>query len=232
MQIGGLQKLTVLDYPGKVAATIFTKGCNLRCPFCHNKDLVVGLDQTGFIEETDLFTFLEKRQKILDGVCITGGEPLMHPEIGSLIRKIKALGYAVKLDTNGTFPERLSTLIDQDLLDYVAMDIKSSPAHYGEITGCEDLPIDQIEQSIQILLQNRVAYEFRTTMIKEYHSLEDFIEIAEWIKGAQAYYLQGFVDSGHLIGSSTFHAFTTEEAEAIQKTLSLKMPHVALRGYQ
>ena len=231
MQIGGLQKLTVLDYPGKVAATIFTKGCNLRCPFCHNRDLVVGLDQIGFIPEDEVFAFLKKRQNILDGVCITGGEPLMHPEIEPLIREIKALGYAIKLDTNGTFPERLSALIDQNLLDYVAMDIKSSPEHYAEITGCEALPIDQIDQSIHLLMKNRVAYEFRTTMIKEYHSVDDFIKIAEWIDGAKAYYLQAFVDSGHLIGSRKFHAFSTEEAEHIQKIVKPKMEKVTLRGY-
>ena len=198
MTINGFQKMTLLDYPGKVACTLLTGGCNFRCPFCHNAVLVTGGCSESYSEE-EILSYLEKRKGILDGVCITGGEPLLQKDITDFIRKIKALGYSVKLDTNGSFPDRLKSLVDEGLVDYVAMDIKNSIEKYPLTAGCDQKLIPFIEESIDFLLSGKVDYEFRTTVVKEFHNADDIFSLAKRIEGAEKYYLQFFEDSGGLL---------------------------------
>lgn len=199
MIIQGLQKLTLLDYPGKVACTVFTAGCNYRCPFCHNASLVVNTGENEIIPEEEVFSFLLKRQGVLDGVCVSGGEPLIQHDIEDFLKKVKELGYEVKLDTNGSYPDKLKNLVDKKLVDYVAMDIKNSQEKYGKTIGIEDYDIREVHRSVMYLLSGAVPYEFRTTVVRELHQKSDFVSIGRWIKGAEHYYLQQFVDSGNLI---------------------------------
>ncbi len=199
MNIIGFQKMTLLDYPGKVACTIFTAGCNFRCPFCHNASLVTHIDNSNKISENEILDFLKKRQGLIDGVCITGGEPLLNDDIDLFIKNIKDLGYLVKLDTNGSFPEKLEKLINSGLIDYVAMDIKNCKEKYHITTDCENINITNINKSVELLLKEKVDYEFRTTIVNELHTIDDVLLIGEWIKGAKRYFLQNFVDSGDLI---------------------------------
>ena len=199
MRIDGLQKMTLLDFPGKVACTVFTGGCNFRCPFCHNALLVTKLPEKPDYTEDEILSFLEKRVGLLDGVAITGGEPLLNPDIGDFIRKIRDMGYAVKLDTNGSFPERLKAIVGEGLVDYVAMDIKNRREKYAETIGLKNLDLSKIEESIEFLKSGAVDYEFRTTVVKQFHTVEDIRAAAEWISGAKRYFLQNFVDSGELI---------------------------------
>ena len=181
MFLSGLQKMTLLDYPGKVACTVFTAGCNFRCPFCHNASLVLPDRLEQHVTEDEVFTFLKKRTGILDGVAVTGGEPLLHREIPDFLRRVKDLGFLVKLDTNGSFPDMLEALISEGLVDRVAMDIKNSPALYAETAGIPDLDLSRIEQSKNLLLSGIVDYEFRTTVVKGLHTAESLVEAAEWI---------------------------------------------------
>ncbi len=199
MVIQGLQKLTLLDYPEKVACTVFTAGCNFRCPFCHNASLVIDTHRNKEISEEAFFSFLEKRRGILDGVCVTGGEPLIQQGIEDFLARVKELGFAVKLDTNGSFPDRLKRIVESGNVDYVAMDIKNSPENYGRTVGIEGYDISGVNQSIRYLLRGNIPYEFRTTVVREFHQRSDFEAIARWIAGAKRYYLQQFVDSGDLI---------------------------------
>lgn len=192
MKIHGLQKLTLLDYPGKVACTVFLGGCNFRCPFCHNFQIVDGTEPP-IMDGEELIKFLSKRQGLLEGVCVTGGEPLLRADIAELLREIKALGFSVKLDTNGSKPALLKQLVKDGLVDYVAMDIKSSLSNYAEITGVTT-DISAINESVQFLLSDAVDYEFRTTVIDKYHNDVIMSDIARWIKGAKRYYIQPFVD--------------------------------------
>ena len=201
MIIHGFQKMTLLDYPGRVACTIFTAACNLRCPFCHNAGLVTKIENTQRIDESEVLAYLQKRKGILDGVCITGGEPTLQKDLADFIRKIRALGYAVKLDTNGTNPAVLQALLDEGLLDYVAMDIKIIPEKYEATVGVASFDVTPLRQSIDLVLAGRVDYEFRTTVVAEYHTPGDIGQIAALIAGAPRYFLQPFVDSGNLIGS-------------------------------
>lgn len=229
MVFHGLQKLTLLDFPGKVAATVFTAGCNFRCPFCHNASLVTHIENDSVYTEEDILAFLRKRQGILDGICVTGGEPLMHEDLLPFLRAVKALGYAVKLDTNGTFPARLKALIDEGLVDHVAMDIKNSRERYADAVGCAAVPMDALEESIRFLMESNVSYEFRTTLVKGLHEQEDVEKMSLWIRGAKKYFLQNFVDSGDLIGSG-MTAFSREELETMRKIAARNVPNVALRG--
>lgn len=199
MVIQGLQKLTLLDYPQKVACTVFTAGCNFRCPFCHNASLVIDTYKNHEIPGEEFFAFLRKRQGILDGVCVTGGEPLIQHGIEDFVREIKRLGYAVKLDTNGSFPDKLQRIVEAGLVDYVAMDIKNSQENYGRTVGIEGYDLRNIHRSVQYLLSGPISYEFRTTVVREFHQRSDFESIGKWIRGARRYYLQQFVDSGDLI---------------------------------
>lgn len=219
MVIQGLQKLTLLDYPGQVACTVFTAGCNFRCPFCHNASLVIDTYHNENIPEGEVFAFLKKRQGILDGVCVSGGEPLIQHGIEHFLKQIKELGYAVKLDTNGSFPDKLERAVEEGLVDYVAMDIKNSRENYGRTVGIVDYDIQNIQKSVNFLLSDRVPYEFRTTVVQEFHQRSDFESIAEWIRGAQRYYLQQFVDSGDLIrgGLHGYNRDIMEQALAIVK---------------
>ena len=203
MQICGFQKLTLLDFPEKVACIVFTAGCNFRCPFCHNASLVTHIDNSAAITEEEILEYLRKRKGLLDGVCITGGEPLLHKDIEDFIAKIKQEGFAVKLDTNGSFPERLISLVEKGLVDYVAMDIKNSKEKYSETAGVDNLEIENIEKSIDFLLKGKVPYEFRTTVVDGLHTTQDIVSIAQRIKGAKKYFLQNCVDSGDIIVSGT-----------------------------
>lgn len=221
MKILGLQKLTLLDYPGKTACTVFTAGCNLRCPFCHNAMLVTDIDESQEIEKDDVLKFLKSRRGLLDGVCITGGEPLLQRDISDFVKAIKELGFLVKLDTNGTFPDKLQELISQNLVDYVAMDIKNCKEKYAETTGIIDFDVSPIEKSIEILKNSTISYEFRTTVVKEFHAEEDIIKIGQWI-GDSDYYLQNFVDSGNLICSG----LNSVSEEELHKMLNFVEPFV------
>ncbi len=202
MIFGGFQKLTLLDFPGAVACTLFTKGCNFLCPFCHNAPLVNKPEEAAAFSEEEILSFLKKRIGVLEGVCITGGEPLLQPELPAFIRKVKALGYRVKLDTNGSFPARLRALTEEGLLDYVAMDIKNSRDKYAATAGCEKLLPADIEESIDFLLSGAVPYEFRTTVVKELHTPADIAAIAHRIAGAERYFIQNFLNSGNIIGQN------------------------------
>lgn len=193
IKISGLQKLTLLDYPEHTACTLFVPGCNFRCPYCHNSELLGG--DVEFYDEAEIFSYLKKRKGILEGVCITGGEPTLYSDLDRLIRDIKALGYAVKLDTNGFMPDRLSALIDEGLLDYIAMDIKNSPERYAETAGLytADFDIDRIQRSIAIIKNSGVDYEFRTTVVTELFDDASIAGAARLIAGAKRYFLQAFV---------------------------------------
>lgn len=202
MKIAGFQKLTLLDYPGKVACILFTYGCNFACPFCHNSFLVKGDVPVPEYSEEEIFNFLKKRQGVLDGVCISGGEPLLYGDLPEFIKKIKELGYPVKLDTNGSMPEKLRDVVQSRLVDYVAMDIKNTFDKYPETTGCENINTDNIKESIDFLMKGYVDFEFRTTVVKEFHSPQDIERISEIISGCDKYYLQNFVDSGNILGNN------------------------------
>ena len=217
MFIYGLQKLSLLDYPGKLAATVFTGGCNLRCPFCHNASLVTHVADCSKIPEDEVFAFLGKRRGLLDGVCITGGEPLLQNDLEDFIVKIRDLGFLVKLDTNGTIPEKLDYLIGRGLLDYVAMDIKNSFEKYPETSGVPGLDVKPIAESVKLLLRGTVRYEFRTTLVKPLHTEADVEKIGCAVAGAENYFLQNFEDSGDLVGfgclspNVTLSGFSSEE---------------------
>ena len=229
MIIYGLQKLSLLDYPGKTVCTVFTGGCNFRCPYCHNASLVVGLNEIEPIDYDEFFAFLNKRRNILDGVCITGGEPLMQPDIENFIREIKKIGYSIKLDTNGSFPDKLKRLIDDKLIDYVAMDIKNSPEKYPLTAGVSNLNLHEINSSIEILLADNIDYEFRTTVVRELHSREDFVSLGNWIKGAKRYFIQSFIDSGDIL-SGTFSSYSKSELEDIKSLMQTFVKETQIRG--
>lgn len=228
MLILGLQKLTLLDYPGRTACTVFTGGCNFRCPFCHNAPLVIpGRGQEPYTEE-EVLSYLKKRAGLLDGVCVTGGEPTLQEDLEAFLRQVRALGYPVKLDTNGSRPEALRALLRQGLLDYVAMDVKSSPEEYARACG---VPVDleKVNESIDLLLSGCVDYEFRTTVVAGLHTPQIIEQTARRIAGAKRYFLQAFVDSGDLI-SPGWHALSREEMEACAQAARKYVPFVELRG--
>ena len=229
MNFSGFQKLTLLDYPEHVACTLFTKGCNMRCPFCHNALLVTEKGDEITYNDEEVLTYLKKRVGILDGVCITGGEPLLHKELSDFLRKVKVLGYGVKLDTNGSFPEKLKALVAEGLVDYVAMDIKNSVERYPETIDVPDFDMSPIEESIDFLLEGRVAYEFRTTVVAEFHTIQDIVSIAKRIQGAPKYFLQNFVDSGCLIGEN-LHAVDKNVMENMKNAAMEHLSEVSLRG--
>ncbi len=226
--IQGLQKLTLLDVPGKVACTIFTGGCNFRCPFCQNSDLL-SCNIVGAYSVDEVLKFLNGRTKLLDAVCISGGEPLLQPDLQDLLKEIKAMGYYIKLDTNGSFPDRLKAVVDAGLVDYVAMDLKNCTDRYSETIGMPPLYQAKIEESIDFLLSDAIPYEFRTTVVRELHRTEDIIKAAERIKGAAKYYLQGFVDSEHVLQQG-LSAYSAQEMETIRQNILHLVPNALLRG--
>ena len=222
--IGGLQKVTLLDFPGKVACTVFLTGCNLRCPYCHNPDLVLTKDNWKYISEKEFFS---SRRGKLDGVCITGGEPTLYPNLTNLIRRIREMGFLVKLDSNGAVPEMLEHLLREKLLDYVAIDIKNAPARYAETCGAD--VIEQVKKSAALLKNSNIDYEFRTTVCHPFHSPDGMQEIGRWLHGAKRYFIQPFVDSGNLLGSG-ISAMAKPELKTLLKAVKPYIPAAELRG--
>lgn len=229
MRIHGFNKTTLLDYPKHLAATIFLGGCNMRCPFCHNASLVQNIASTPTIPEEEVLSYLAKRKNILEGVCITGGEPTLYEELPTFISKIKSLGLKVKLDTNGTNPKMIKALVENKLIDYIAMDIKNAPDKYKETAGVSSIDLEAVMESVAFLLSNPIEFEFRTTVVKELHDLEDIISIGKWIAGAKAYYLQAYLDSGDIL-SPGLSGHTKETLIDYVSILSQYVDHVALRG--
>lgn len=230
MKICGLTKTTLLDYPGKVAATIFFGGCNFRCPFCHNGDLVLHSGELPKYSEEEVLTFLKKRKNVLEGVCITGGEPTLYTDLPDFIKKIKDLGYMVKLDTNGSNPMMVQDLIERNLIDYVAMDIKAPISKYGKVCGVS-VDMDKIKQSVELLKSGRVEYEFRTTIVQEFHQKEDILEIGKWLLGAKYYYLQSYQDTEKNICRG-FSTMDKEMLFELKKALQKYVENVKVRGVE
>ena len=228
MKIQGLQKMTLLDYPGRVACTVFLGGCDFRCPFCHNYELVEGsMPET--VSEDEFFAFLDKRHGLLDGVAITGGEPCLRRDLPEFIAKIRDAGFSVKLDTNGNSPTMLRHLVDEGLVDYVAMDVKNSPAKYAETIGLREFDLGPICESIALLLQGDVSYEFRTTVIREFHEAHDFEEIGELIKGAERYFLQPFADR-ETVPDRSLSAPDPDNLREFREIAARFVKHAEIRG--
>ena len=234
MLICGMQKTTLLDYPGHVAATLFTAGCNFRCPYCHNAELVLELTGIQRIPEEEIFGFLQKRRGILEGVCITGGEPTLQKDLEAFIRQIKDLGFLVKLDTNGYRPEILKKLLEQDLLNYVAMDFKASKEGYAKVVGLSELEFARIAESAALLMgQKRIPYEFRTTVVKGLHTPEEIEEIAEYLQGAEQYFLQDYRESENILcPGAGFEAFSRQELEEMAEKARKYIARVEVRGVE
>lgn len=228
MTVEGLQKLTLLDFPGHTACTVFLGGCNFRCPFCHNFELAAG-PAAPLMDEEELLAFLQKRKGLLDGVAITGGEPLMRRELPELLRKIKALGYLVKLDTNGSFPKRLKEVVAEGLVDYVAMDVKNAPECYGKTVGFEKLSLEPIRESIAFLMTGAVEYEFRTTVIQQLHGPAEMEALATWLAGAKRYYLQQFKQSEQ-VPNQELTAPSLQTMREYLRIVQEKIPAAELRG--
>ncbi len=228
MNIQGFQKLTLLDFPGKTACTVFTGGCNLRCPFCHNASLVLSPTENEN-EEESVIEYLKKRKGIIDGICITGGEPLLQPDLLDFIDKCKKLGVAVKLDTNGALPQKLKEIIDSGKVDYIAMDIKAAPKKYNKAIGL-DIDFEKFSRSMEIIRNSGILYEFRTTAVKGLHETEDFSDIAKILRADEKYFIQKFTDSGNLINASGLSAFSEEEIEQIIENIKKYIPGVLARG--
>lgn len=244
MRIHGLQKTTLLDYPSHVAATLFTGGCNFRCPFCHNGNLVLNPESQPRIFLEEIMAFLKKRQGVLDGVCITGGEPTLQPDLEDFIREVRELGYLIKLDTNGYRPKVLEELLDQGLLDYVAMDIKASKANYARAVGLEsNFSIEPIEKSVELLKDSSIDYEFRTTVVKGLHAVEEFEEIGRWLSGCKVYYLQGFQENENVLSTrlgkpdsatqgNCYESFLRGDMEQMAALAKKYVKKVILRGVE
>ena len=228
MKIHGLQKMTLLDFPGKVACTVFLGGCDMRCPFCHNAELVDGTAEA-VMDEQGLKKFLSTRSGLLDGVAFTGGEPLLRADLAPLFRSIREMGFAVKLDTNGTHPDRLRALLEEGLVDYVAMDIKNSPERYGETAGVPEMDLGPVKESVELLKEGRTDYEFRTTVVAELHDDDSFREIGPWIRGARRYFLQKFTDR-ETVPFEGFHAPTEEQIQAWAQIMRAHAGEVGIRG--
>lgn len=231
VRIGGLQKMTLLDYPGEAACTIFMAGCRMKCPFCHNRDLVFLPENYEYYDPDEVLVYLKKRKGLLDAVCISGGEPLIQKDLIPFIEQIRSLGYKVKLDTNGQYPAKLKEVVEAGLIDYVAMDIKNSQEKYASTCGRSDesFDISKIKESVEYLMSGAADYEFRTTVVRQLHTAEDMHRIGEWIRGAKRYYLQQFVDSGNIIQNG-LSAYGADEMEELRKIAEEYVPSVQLRG--
>ena len=230
MKICGLNKTTLLDYPGCVAATVFAGGCNFRCPFCHNGDLVLHSAKMKEYSEEEVLNFLNKRKNVLEGVCVTGGEPTLYSDLPEFIAKIKAMGYKVKLDTNGSNPKMLKRLVEGKLVDYVAMDIKAPVSEYNKVCGVQ-VDTESVQQSVAYLKQGEVPYEFRTTVVKELHTKQDILEIGKWILGAENYYLQSYRETDENICKG-FSAMEKEELFELEVELKKSIKNVKVRGVE
>ena len=228
MKIAGLQKTTLLDYPGKVACTVFLAGCNFRCPYCQNAEIAFAQGGED-IARAELLAFLRRRKGILDGVCVTGGEPLIHAEVKGLLEEIKALGYTVKLDTNGAFPARLQALCSAGLVDFVAMDIKHAPSKYPLAAGVP-ADMDAVRESAAFLRKGSIPYELRTTVARGLHTAADMAEIGRWLTGAERYYQQNFRAGDTLPAGCTLEPFTDEEMQALKRALAKYIPAAKIRG--
>ena len=230
MNIYGMEKLSLVDYDGHIAATLFTGGCNFCCPFCHNKTLVIGYSNQPQLEEDEIFNYLKKRKNLLTGVCISGGEPTLQPDLKEFAKKIKDLDYKIKLDTNGTAPETVYDLIHNGLIDYVAMDIKNSKEKYCITAGAQNLNLNKIMESVEMLKSDLTDYEFRTTLIKEFHTKNDMENIGDWLKGAKKLFLQHFKSSSDCINPN-LNEIPIDEAETFKSILQKNILSVSLRGY-
>ena len=230
MKICGFNKTTLLDYPGRVACTIFLGGCNFRCPFCQNGALVVEPGSQPEYSQEEILAFLKKRKGILDGVCVSGGEPTLSDGLPDFLRKIKDLGYDVKLDTNGSRPSVVKKLAADDLIDKVAMDIKACPSNYHVLTGV-NVDLDAICETAGWLLNGDLDYEFRTTVVRELHSEKDFQEISQWLSGAKSYYLQAYRDSDGVLMPG-FSACSEDEMKNYRDILLETIPVVEIRGME
>ena len=225
--ISGLQKMTLVDFPGKVACTVFLSGCNYRCPFCHNSELFLGKPQT-IMSEDDLIRFLDGRQGLLDGVCVSGGEPTLHKGLPELLRRIKALGYAVKLDTNGTRPEMVAKLLEEKLVDYIAMDIKNSPSRYAQTVGVERIDLTPLEQTLRLLIEGETPYELRTTLVQQLHDEVSVRQMGQWLaslvpgKKPHKLYLQSFVDRDTVV----FAGLTAPDEKDVDSYRKILSDHV------
>jgi pyruvate formate lyase activating enzyme len=231
MEIKGLTKTTLLDYPGHVAATLFVGNCQFKCPFCHNGSLVTRASLLPNIPLEEVYAFLEQRRGVIDSVCITGGEPTYQPDLQDLLYDIKSMGYKVKLDTNGYDPIQLDHLFKEGLVDYVAMDIKNSLDKYAKTAGCAELDLTRIKLSVDLIRDSGLDYEFRTTVVRELHTMEDMYEIACWLQGSMAYYLQSYVPSEDVI-LPIFSSYTKDELMAMKAFMQNYIPQVYLRGLE
>lgn len=229
MVFHGFQKMTMLDFPGYVACTVFTPGCNFRCPFCHNASLVTDINNDTVYNDDEILSYLSKRKGLLDGICISGGEPLMHDGIFDFVRKSKELGFLVKIDTNGSFPDKLKKLIDSGNIDYVAMDIKNSPDKYAVTTGINDFDFAPVRESVNLLLDGKIGYEFRTTIVSEFHTPQDMVEIGNLIQGAERYFLQHFIESEANIQQG-LTPLCKEEMEKLRIVVSEYVKNAEIRG--
>ena len=229
MYFSGVDKFSLVDYDEKISCTLFLHDCNFRCPFCHNSALVTGQAPIQISEE-EILKYLHSRIGVIDAVVITGGEPTLHKELPDFIRKVKEMGYLIKLDTNGTNPDMLIDLVNNNLLDYVAVDIKNSKEKYALTTGLKTLNLDNVIKTVDFLLENHVDYEFRTTLVNEYHTIEDIRKIGEWIKGAKHYRLQKFIDNENCIQRG-LHEVNKKDALMFKDALIGLVNDVELRSY-
>lgn len=231
MYIHGLSQLTLLDYPGKLACTVFCGSCNFRCPFCHNASLVLNPTSLPSMSEDKVIAHLQKRKNTLEGVCITGGEPTLQPDLADFIRRIKdETGFPVKLDTNGSHPDTVERLLSEHLIDSIAMDIKSSPGGYARAAGLPSFTMDNIFRSVDLIRSSDIDYEFRTTVVDGIHSDDDFREIGKWLRGSRAYYLQMYKDSGELISPLGLKAPSREDLIRYRDILLPYIETVDIRG--
>lgn len=228
MIIHGLQKLSLLDFPGRTAATVFLGGCTMRCPYCHNAE-IWEVNRPGIIEEEELYTFLRSRAGFLQGICFSGGEPLMREDLAEVIRAVRAMGFAIKLDTNGLYPDRLKALLDEGLLDMVAMDIKNEPTRYAETVGLSHIAMRQIANSVELLFGADIRVEFRTTVTTRFHNMHSFQVIGEWLAGADFYALQPFRVSA-FVPDATLGTPSRETLENYASILRHTIRQVEIRG--
>lgn len=230
MLVCGFEKFSMVDFGDKISCTVFTGGCNMRCPFCHNGALVVGDVRAQRINEEDVFDYLKQRKGLVDAVCVTGGESTLQPDLADFLRRARDMGYITKVDSNGMKPDVLERLLDQDLVDYMAMDIKNSPEKYPLTCGIKDVDMQAINASIKLIMEKAKDYEFRTTLIKEFHTRDDIAAIADWINGAKKYFFQKYADNEGCI-SHGYTAIEKPEAEELLKLFDGKIAYTGLRGF-